>query len=317
MKRYTSLILAALLFVLLAACGNTASTPSGEQKPAGGAVAQAPGKFPLTFKDGTGTEVTLEKKPKRIVSIMPSTTEIAYAVGAGDKIVGVSNYDNYPEEVTKKEKVGDLKVNLEKVVSLEPDLILADTGNGEAVDALRKMGLPVVVMEAKNFDEIYTSIEMIGKATGNDAKAAEVVDKMKADVEAVKKKVDSVAEDKRPNVWVEVDPSLFTAGTGTFIHDMITMAGGKNIAADLEGWKQLSEEKVLQRNPDVILNTYGYYDKESAEKIIKRPKWQHVKAVQNGRVFAVDSDVVNRPGPRITEGLREIAAELHPELFGK
>ncbi|MFT9849051.1 ABC transporter substrate-binding protein [Aneurinibacillus sp. REN35] len=317
MKRYTSLILAALLLVLLAACGNTASTPSGEQQPAGGETAQAPGKFPLTIKDGTGTEVTLEKKPERIVSIIPSTTEIAYAVGAGDKVVGVSNYDNYPEEVTKKEKVGDLKVNMEKVVSLEPDLILADTGNGEAVDALRKTGLPVVVMEAKNFDEIYTSIEMIGKATGNDAKAADVVNKMKADVEAVKKKVESVAEDKRPNVWVEVDPSLFTAGTGTFIHDMITMSGGKNIAADLEGWKQLSEEKVLQRNPDVILNTYGYYDKEGAEKIKKRPKWQHVKAVQNGRVFAVDSDVVNRPGPRITEGLKEIAAELHPELFGK
>lgn len=317
MKRYASLMMAALLLVLLAACGSTSSTPSGEPKPAGEQSAQTPGQFPLTIKDHTGTDVKLTKKPERIVSIMPSTTEIAYAVGAGDNVVGVSNYDNYPADVKNKEKVGDLKVNTEKVVSLEPDLVLADTGNGEAVDALRKAGLPVLVMEAKTFDQIYDAIELIGKATGNDTKASEVVKKMKADVADVKKKVETVDEAKRPNVWIEVDPSLFTAGTGTFIHDMVTMAGGKNIAADLEGWKQLSEEKVLQRNPDVILNTYGYYDKESAEKIKKRPKWQQVKAIQNNRVFAVDSDMVTRPGPRITEGLKEIAAQLHPELFGK
>lgn len=302
-----------LLMVLLAACGaNPAPKSSGD-------TTQTPvqGQFPLTITDSTGTEVKIEKKPERIVSVMPGTTEIAYAVGAGDKIVGVSNYDNYPEDVKKKEKVGDLKVNIEKVVSLEPDIILADTGNGEAIDALRKTGLPVVVMEAKTFDEIYKSIEMIGKATGNDAKAAEVVGKMKTDVQDVQDKVKAVPQEKRPNVWIEVDPSLFTAGTGTFMHDLVTLAGGKNIAGDLDGWKQLSEEKVLQRNPDVIMNTYGYYDKEGAAKIKQRPKWQQVQAIKDGRVFAVDSDVVNRPGPRITEGLKEIAEKLHPELFQK
>lgn len=320
MKKYISIILGLMLLVLLAACGsNHASNQPQEQKPSGGENTQAPAQrqFPLTIKDSTGQEVKLEKKPGRIVSVMPSATEIAYAVGAGDNIVGVSNYDNYPEDVKKKEKVGDLKVNIEKVVSLEPDLILADTGNGEAVDALRKTGIPVLVMEAKTFDEIYQSIEMIGKATGNDAKADDVVSKMKEDVKEVQEKVKAVPEAKRPNVWIEVDPSLFTAGKGTFMHDMVTIAGGKNIAGDLDGWKQLSEEKVLQRNPDIILNTYGYYDKEGAAKIKQRPKWQQVKAVKEGRVFALNSDVVNRPGPRITEGLKEIAKDLHPELFRK
>ncbi|MED4727978.1 ABC transporter substrate-binding protein [Aneurinibacillus migulanus] len=313
MKKYISIGVTVLLMVLLAACGaNPAPKSSGD-------TTQTPvqEQFPLTITDSTGTEVKIEKKPERIVSVMPGTTEIAYAVGAGDKVVGVSNYDNYPEDVKKKEKVGDLKVNIEKVVSLEPDVILADTGNGEAVDALRKTGLPVVVMEAKTFDEIYKSIEMIGKATGNDAKAAEVVGKMKTDVQDVQDKVKAVPQEKRPNVWIEVDPSLFTAGTGTFMHDLVTLAGGKNIAGDLDGWKQLSEEKVLQRNPDVIMNTYGYYDKEGAAKIKQRPKWQQVQAIKDGRVFAVDSDVVNRPGPRITEGLKEIAEKLHPELFQK
>jgi iron complex transport system substrate-binding protein len=319
MKKYVSIALAMLLLVLLTACGGNASNQSKEQKPTQEKSTQesSQSEFPLTIKDSTGTEVKLDKKPERIVSLMPATTEIAYAVGAGDKVVGVSNFDNYPEEVKKKEKVGDLKVNVEKVVSLEPDVILADTGNGEAVNALRKTGIPVVVMEAKTFDQIYQSIEMIGKATGNEKKASEVVGKMKADVQDVQEKVKSIPEAKRPNVWIEVDPSLFTAGTGTFMHDMVTMAGGKNIASDLEGWKQLSEEKILQRNPDVILNTYGYYDKASAEKIKQRPKWQQVKAVKEGRVFSLDSDVVNRPGPRITEGLKEIAKDLHPELFQK
>ncbi|AMA71929.1 MULTISPECIES: ABC transporter substrate-binding protein [Aneurinibacillus] len=317
MKKCVSIMIAIMLLVVLAACGNNASDSSGNDS-AGQKKQQAQaGAFPLSITDKTGTEVKLEKKPERIVSVMPSATEIAYAVGAGDKVVGVSNYDNYPEEVKTKEKVGDLKVNIEKVVSLEPDLILADTGNGEAIEALRKTGLPVVVMGAKTFDEIYDSIEMIGKVTGNEVKAAEVIKRMKDDVREVQEKVKNIPVDKRPNVWIEVDPSLFTAGKGTFMHDMVTMAGGNNIAADLDGWKQLSEEKVLQRNPDVILNTYGYYNKDASVKIKQRPKWQQVKAVRNGQVYSLDSDVVNRPAPRITQGLKEIAQYLHPELFHK
>ena len=302
------------VLLLVTACGQTQQSSEDASKKAE-TPSQTVGGFPLTLKDKSGAEVKIEKRPTRIVSIIPSTTEIAYAIGAGNEIVGVSNYDNYPAEVTQKEKVGDLNVNKEKVVALNPDLVLADTSSGEAIDALRKAGLAVLVTEAKNIDEVYKSIELVGQATGHTDKAAEVVAGMKKDVQDVQEKVKSIPDEKKPNVWVEVDPSLFTAGKGTFIDDMVTLAGGKNIAFDVEGWKKLSEEKVLERNPDIILNTYGYYDKEGAAKIMKRPTWQQVKAIQAKRVHALDSDVVNRPGPRITQGLKEIARDLHPDLF--
>lgn len=306
------MVLAVLL--LATACGQAPKPSDGTDKKEG-TPSQTAGEFPITLKDKSGADVKIEKKPARIVSIIPSATEIAYAVGAGNEIVGVSNYDNYPADVTKKEKVGDLKVNKEKVVSLNPDLVLADSSGGEAIDALRKAGLTVLVTEAKNIDEVYKSIELVGQATGHTEKAADIVASMKKDVQDVQEKVKSIPDGKKPSVWIEVDPSLFTAGKGTFIDDIVTLAGGKNIASDVEGWKQLSEEKVLERNPDVILNTYGYYDKEGAAKIMKRPTWQQVKAIQAKRVHTLDSDVVNRPGPRITQGLKEIARDLHPDLF--
>lgn len=302
------------MLLLVTACGQGSQSVEHTDKKAERS-SQTSDEFPVTLQDKSGTDVKIAKKPTRIVSIIPNTTEIAFAIGAGNEIVGVSNYDNYPAGVAKKQKVGDLKVNREKVVALNPDLVLADSSNGEAINTLRKAGLTVLVTEAKNIDEVYKSIGLIGQATGHTGEADKLVHTMQADVRAVQEKVKAIPDEKKPKVWVEVDPSLFTAGKGTFIDDMITLAGGKNIAADVEGWKQLSEEKVLERNPDVILNTYGYYDKEATAKILKRPTWQHVKAIQAKRVQALDSDVVTRPGPRITQGLQEVARALHPDLF--
>ncbi|WP_052947343.1 ABC transporter substrate-binding protein [Aneurinibacillus tyrosinisolvens] len=244
-----------LLFVVIlvafggvAGCGGTAKEPSGAKKPTADSPPSASNAFPLTIKDSTGKEVKIDKEPQKIVSVMPSTTEIAFALGLGDKVVGVSNYDDYPKEAAAKKKVGDLNVSIEKVVSLEPDLVLADTGNGKAVDNLRKAGIPVIATEAKTLDDIYGMIEMIGKATGTSDKANDVVGKMKEDVKQVEEKVKSVPADKKPKVWVEVDSKLYTAGKGTFINDMIAMAGGENIASDVDGWKQLSEEKIIERS---------------------------------------------------------------------
>ena len=270
---------------------------------------------PVTVKDSSGTEVTISKKPERIISLVPSSTEIVYALGLGEKIVGVTTYDDFPEEVKTKEKVGDLTVNTEKVVSLQPDLVLANSLNGEAVDSLRKLGMTVLVLNASTFNEVYTTIEMIGKATGTSKQSAELVATMKKDVEDVKKVVKGVPQEKKPKVWVEINDELFTTGKGTFMHDIIEMAGGINIAADLEGWKQLSEEQIIVRNPEVIFNTYSYMNPNAAKMIKERAKWQQLNAVKNGKVFDVDSSVISRPGPRITQGLKEVAKLLHPELF--
>lgn len=270
---------------------------------------------PLTIKDSSGTDVTISKKPERIISLVPSSTEVIYALGLGDKIVGVTTYDDYPAEVKSKEKIGDLKVNTEKVVSLQPDLILANSLNGEAVDGLRQLGLTVLVTNAQTFDEVYTTIEMIGKATGASDKAEELVANMKKEVESVKEKVKGIPQDKKPKVWVEIDDKFFSTGKGTFMNDIIEMAGGVNIASDLEGWKQLSEEQIILRNPDVIFDTYSYMNPNAAKLIKERAKWQSISAVKNGKVYDVDSNVISRPGPRITQGLKQVAKYLHPELF--
>jgi len=269
----------------------------------------------LVIKDSEGTEVTIGKKPERIISLAPSNTEILYALGLGDKIVGVTNYDDYPEEVKSKEKIGDLSVNIEKVVSLQPDLILANSLNGDAVEKLRNLGMTVLVTNASSIQDVYTVIEMIGKATGASEQAANLIASMKKDVEEIKQLVKDIPQDKKPKVYVEINNELFTTGKGTFMHEIIELAGGVNIAADLEGWKQLSEEEIILRNPDIILNTYGYMNYNVAQSIKDRAKWQNINAIKNNKVFDVDSNKMSRPGPRVTEGLKEVAKILHPELF--
>lgn len=307
MKRMMALLVAVFLLVLsLAGCG------TGKEN-AKSAVNTKEVSFPLTIKDNSGTEVTLKKKPERIISLVPSSTEVLYALGLGDKIVGVSTYDNYPAEVKNKEKVGDMNANSEKVVSLKPDVIFASPLNKQATDSLRKLGLPVVVIDAKIFDEIYSSIETIGKATGSAVKAAELVAKMKKDVADIQSKVKGATQ--KPKVFVEVDDQHFTTGKGTFMNDMIEIAGGTNIASDLTGWQQLSEEQIIQRNPDVIFDTYAYSDPNAAKNIKERANWKGINALKNSKVIDLDSDMTSRPGPRITEALKQIAKYLHPELF--
>ncbi|WCK53954.1 ABC transporter substrate-binding protein [Aneurinibacillus sp. Ricciae_BoGa-3] len=300
----------------LAGCGNqTPDKPAPQSQPAASSNAQ--GGFPMVIKDSTGTDVKINKKPARIVSIMPNTTEIAYSLGLDREIVGVSNYDDYPPQVKSKPKVGDLNASAEKIVAMQPDLILADTGNGKTIQSLRKLGLPVLVTGAQNIDGIYQSIEEIGQATGTKSKADGLVGRMKKDVQYVTDKTRALPANKKPKVWVEVDPNLYTSGKGTFIDSMINMAGGVNIASDINGWKQMSEEKIIQSNPDIILETYGYYMKGAVDNIKHRPKWQNITAVKKGQVYEVDSNTVTRPGTRITEGLKQIAGDLHPELYKK
>jgi iron complex transport system substrate-binding protein len=313
--------LGAMLLIPLAAaalggCGNqTTDKPAPQNNTGAAAPSHSQEGFPMVIKDSTGTEVKINKKPVRIVSIMPNTTEIGYALGLDKQIVGVSNYDDYPPQVKTKPRVGDLNVSAEKIVAMQPDLILADTGNGKTVQSLRKLGLPVLVTGAQDINGVYQSIDEIGQATGTKKKADELVRSLKKDVEYVTEK--SRTTNKKPKVWVEVDPTLFTSGKGTFIDSMINMAGGINIASNVAGWKQMSEEKIIQSNPDIILETYGYYIKGAVDKIKHRPKWQNITAIKKGQVYEVDSNTVTRPGPRITKGLRQIAVDLHPELYKK
>lgn len=320
--------LAFTLFILLAFAGLAGCNTTEEQPKEDTAVEQQNENqaneteqeavnFPVTITDATGAEVVIEEEPERIISIIPSATEIAFSLGIGDKIVGVSDWDNYPEEVNEIEKVGGLDVSTEKIVSLEPDLVLANSSNGNSIEALRNIDVTVLVVDANSLDETFESIRMIAKATGTKNNAEEIIAKMEGDRDEIINVVKEIPEEERKKVWVEVSQDLYTAGKGTFMNELIELAGGTNIMSDQEGWPQVSEETVIEKNPDVIFITYGYYIENAAEQVKDRENWKSVNAIKEEQVFELDSDMVNRPGPRITQGLKQIAAYLYPDKFAE
>lgn len=324
-KRSLWAVLLSLLVMmfLVAGCGGQAAP--ADQAPAEEAQqqqsqqneAESQPSFPVTITDASGYELVIESEPQRIVSLIPSTTETAFALGLGDRIVGVSEWDNYPEEVKEKEKIGGLEINTEKVLSLEPDLVLAHVSNGEVIEVLRNLGLNVLVLDANSLEEVYVLIETMAKATGSTEQAEALIEQMKQVRDEVVEAVRDIPQDQRKKVWVEVSEELYTAGKGTFIDELITLAGADNVAAEVDGWVQMSEEKVIEKNPDVILTTYGYYVPDAADKIKQREAWQGVTAVQNGDVYNIDSDSATRPGPRLVNALKEIAQYIYPEQFDR
>ncbi|GAA0501311.1 ABC transporter substrate-binding protein [Salinibacillus aidingensis] len=273
--------------------------------------------FPVTITDDSGEEVVIEEEPERIVSVIPSATEIIFGLGLGDKVVGVTDNDNYPEEVKEIESVGGLELNIEKIISLEPDLVVADVNNGDSISKLREQGIKVLVLGAQTLEQTYEDILTAGKATGTTDKAEEVVASMKEDVESVKKVVQDIPEDERKTVWIEIGEELFTAGSGTFLNELVQTAGGVNVMSDQEGWPQVSEEEVIQSNPDVIFLTYASYVENAVQKVKNRDSWKDVTAIQEGQVYPLNSDITERPGPRITQGLTKIAEYLYPEKFNQ
>ncbi|EKN65730.1 periplasmic binding protein [Neobacillus bataviensis LMG 21833] len=320
MKKIYSLLLIVLLTIgALAGCVEKKEQVKEENK--ANVEKKTEAAFPVTIKDAIGNEVDLEKKPEKIVSLIPSNTEIAYALGAGKEIVGVSDFDNYPEEVTKKEKIGGMEVNLEKIISLQPNLVLAHAStahNSEAgLQQLKDAGIAVLVVnDAQNFDQVFDSISMIGKATGETKKADELVKGMKDKLAEIKEKAKDIKEKKTVFVEVSPAPDIFTTGKNTFMNEMLTVINAENLADDQEGWIQLDQEEIIKRNPDVIITTYGGYEKEKpADQVLSRKGWENVNAVKNKQVIDVDSDRVTRSGPRIVEGVEDLAKAVYPEVF--
>ncbi|MDD5072984.1 MAG: cobalamin-binding protein [Candidatus Omnitrophica bacterium] len=244
----------------------------------------------------------------RIISIAPATTEIACALGLEDDLVAVSTYCDYPPEVKSKEKIGSFsEPNIEKILILKPDIILA-TGleQAQAVGKLKTLGLRVMVSDPKNFRELYDSILAIGKACGKDTEAVSLMNKMKKTVSAVSAKVAPVEPDKRPKVYFEIwhDP-IMTAGKGSFIDEMITVAGGVNITYDApRPFSQFSPELIVKRDPDVIILGYMVKGEGAAESLSKRFGWDKITAVRKGRVYDdIEPDILFRPGPRLADAV--------------
>jgi len=324
-----SLLFALLLVIgVLAGCGNNTDKPkenAGTEQNAGTeenqAAKQEEAAFPVTIKDALDNEVILEAKPERIVSLMPSNTEIAFALGLGNEVVGVNDYDNYPEEVNGKEKIGGMDFNVEKIISLNPDLVLAHASgahnSAEGLQQLRDADITVLVVnDAKNFDEVYDSLNMIGTATGTKEEAEKLASEMKTKIDEIKAKAEEIKAEDRKTVFVEVSPApeIYAVGVNTFMNEMLIMLNADNIITE-EGWPKIDPEAVIERNPDVIITTHGYYTEDPIADVLGRVGWQDIAAVKNKQVVDVHSDKVTRTGPRLVEGVEELAKAIYPEVF--
>ncbi|HAL17056.1 MAG TPA: hypothetical protein DCP32_09995 [Anaerolineaceae bacterium] len=306
MKRFSKLLLIiALLTGLLAACAPAAVAPTTA---------------PMAMTDGLGREVTLTAPAQRVVSLAPSNAEILFAVGAGSQVVGRDEFTNYPESAVTLPSVGGSMggYNFEQIVNLKPDLVLAaEINTPEQVKALENLGVTVYYLSnPTDIEGMYANLITVGKLTGKEPEATALVDSLKQRVAAVEDRVASTTA--KPKVFYELDGSEaakpWTAGAGTFIDILITMAGGENVAASMEGsWGQFSQEALLVANPDFILLGDAAYG-TTAEQVAARAGWETIQAVQVEQVLPFNDDTVSRPGPRLVDALEELVRILHPEL---
>lgn len=278
--------------------------------------------FPLEVTDSTGNTITLENEPTEIVSVMPSNTEILFALDVGDKVIGVTENDTYPEEVLDIETVGDFEINVEKIVSLNPDLVLAHESSVdssfEAYEQIQDSDIDVYfVTDAQSIEETYDSIVEIGTVTGANDKANEIVDEMKDEFSQIEALVEEIDEKERKSALFEVspEPEIFTGGQGTFFHELIELVGAENAAGQLDGWAPIDPEAIVDLNPDVILTVYGHYVEDAKEQIINRDGFNNVTAIENEAIYDIDEDTVSRPGPRLVEGAKEIGKAIYPDHF--
>jgi len=280
--------------------------------------------------DDTGYVTSLTAIPNRIVSLAPSTTEILFALDLDDKVVGVTDYCNYPYdfsawvEAGNMTSVGDFSdPSMEVVTSLAPDLILATGGvQAETVATMRNLGLKVLILDPSSVNGVLANIELVGNATGKREQATLLVGSLESRIDAVIEKVSSSGV--KPKVYYEVwyDPtSLWSAGSQAFQNELIEKAGGENIFADQElDYFQSSTEAVIERNPNVILlpaSGMGFGEPfwGSIDTVKGRPGWNTISAVQNNKIFQVDGDAIARAGPRVVDSIEQLAAFFHPELF--
>ena len=261
----------------------------------------------ITITDMKGREITLEQPAQRIVALSPSDCEILYAIGAGDALVGRGTYCDYPAEVFDITEVATgADTNIEQIIALDPDVLLMSemAQTEEQVAQLEEAGIKVVVSEATDIEGVYYAIDMIGTLMGKQDNAATVISDMKTTFDAIEA---NAADNEGKTIYFEVSPlewGLWTAGSGTFMDEIATMMGLENCFADVEGWAEISEEQVLERNPDYILTITMYYGEGPTpeEEIISRAGWENVTAVQNNAILNLQNNELSRPAPRLAEG---------------
>lgn len=315
-------ILWLLLLLALAACAPATPVVEAPVVDATEApqVEPTPEPEPVVVSDDLNNEIVLAETPQAIISLSPSITEILYAIGAGGQLVGRDDYSLFPDEVLEVTSVGSLwgELPIEPILALEPDLIIvAEIITPEQVQALEDLGLQVFWQaNPSSFDELYANILEVAVLSGHEAEAEALIDDLKARVAAVEEAVDGAST--TPTVFYEVDATdpanPWTAGGGTFIDTIISMAGGENVAAQMDPYPQISAESLIALNPQVILLADALYG-VTPEQVAERPGWDAIQAVQELAIYGIDPNMMSVPGPRLVDALEETARLLHPELF--
>ena len=269
---------------------------------------KAPESKAVTITDMTGREITLEEPATRVVALSAADCEVLFAVGAGDTLVGRGEYCDYPAEVLNVPSVeSGYETNIEQIIELKPQVLLMSTmaQTEEQVKALEDAGIKVVVSDAQDIEGVYQSITMIGQLMGKSAEAEKVIENMKATFKEV---ADNPALSGK-SVYFEVSPlewGLWTAGKGTFMNEIAEMMGLKNCFDDVTGWGEISEEQVLERNPDIIVTISMYYGEgpTPVEEIASRSGWENVTAVKDNMILNLANNELSRPAPRLAEGAK-------------
>ncbi|MEX2446473.1 MAG: ABC transporter substrate-binding protein [Dehalococcoidia bacterium] len=310
----------AAVAALVTACGGGASvaeppavsTPTAVDAPSEAATPAAV--FPLTLTGSDGVSVTLDAPASAVISHSPGATEILFAIGAGEQVVAVDDFSDYPPEAVALQQVGYSDPNPEAELALEPDLVILASQQRAHVEPFRALDLPVLYLEAApDIEGVFTNIRVLGQATGHTAEAEALVDDMRARIDAVVEQVAGVEEG--PRVYYELSDSLYTAAPHTFIGSVLSTLKAQNIAEGATSqFPQLGSEAVIAADPEVILLANAVHG-VTYESVRDRPGWDAISAVVDERVIAVDQDIMNRPGPRIVEGVETLARALYPDIF--
>lgn len=307
MKSFKSWIVLLFAALVLVACSNSENSNSENKN-----TTQS-----YSVVDDRGKEITFDKVPEKIISLQPSNTEILFELGFGDKIVGATEYDLYPEEAKKIERVSDsVKTNNERIIELNPDVVFAYTiGGEEQMEQLENAGIKVFVIKtATSIEDIYSDIKQIAEVMGVKEKGEEVVENIKSQLASIQEKTSQLKEKKKVYFEIAPAPDIWSIGSKTFQQEIIEIAGVENIYKDQEGWFAVTEEDIINKNPDAIVTTVNYTE-DPKQEILSRAGWNTITAVKNEDVHLLNGDILDRPGPRIAQAAEQIAKSIYPELF--
>ncbi len=261
----------------------------------------------MEVTDLAGDKISVPPYPKRVVSLAPSITECLFAIGCGDRVVGVTMFSNYPKQVQSLPKVGSyIRPNIEKILALRPDLCLVtkDGNPKDLVYKIKQLGIKIFVVDPKDINSLFNTMLILGKLLGVEKNSKKIVKKLKNQVETIKKKARSFPVHPRVFFQIGIEP-MVSVGKETLINDMISLAGGINIFKDFPQYPRISVEQVMAGNPDIIIITSMVHSQPNLNRLKKFwMKYKEISAVKHGNIFVVNSDFFNRPSPRAIKGLK-------------